>query len=155
MNLLPYVNNKQGTASVFRFSTGNTLPLVAAPWGMNVFSLQTNGSSEGWFYHPEHRQCEGVRLTHQPSPWIRDYAHFVLMPQSGPPYATELERSSGFEEITMSPACMEVYFKRYRAQMGLVPTERGAIITVRWDTEETPRLALLPLGEADLTVNAE
>lgn len=47
MNLLPYVNIKQGTASVFRFSTGNTLPLVTAPWGMNAFSLQTNGSSEG------------------------------------------------------------------------------------------------------------
>ena len=22
-------------------------------------------------------------MTHQPSPWVRDYAHFMLMPQSG------------------------------------------------------------------------
>lgn len=144
MNLLPYVNIKQGTQSYMRFSTGNTLPLVSAPWGMNAFALQTAGADGGWFYHPTHRQTEGVRLTHQPSPWVRDYAHFVIMPQSGKALFTESERTSGFAEIEMSPACMELYFKRYRAHMGLVPTERSAILSLRWDTDDAPRFAVLP-----------
>ena len=156
MDFLQYVNIRQGTASEPRFSTGNTLPLVAAPWGMNAFALQTCASDGGWFYHPSHRQCEGVRLTHQPSPWVRDYAHFVLMPQSGSPHAGENERASGFDAITMSPACLEVYFKRYRALMKLVPSERGAIITVRWDTADTPRFAVLPFNfPSELTVDAD
>ena len=156
MDFLHYVNIRQGTASEPRFSTGNTLPLVATPWGMNAFALQTRASDGGWFYHPAHRQCEGVRLTHQPSPWVRDYAHFVLMPQSGKPYTGENERASGFDAITMSPACLEVYFKRYRALMRLVPSERGAIITVRWDTADPPRFALLPFDfPSEMTVDAD
>lgn len=156
MEFLNYVNIKQGTASNMRFSTGNTLPLMAAPWGMNAFSLQTCAADEGWFYYPSHRQTEGVRLTHQPSPWTRDYAHFVFMPQSGKPYTKEHERTSGFEETTMSPACMELYFKRYRAFMGLVPTERGAILRLCWDTAATPRFAVLPFDfPSELTVDAE
>ena len=72
-----YVNIKQGTASDMRFSSGNTLPLVSVPFGMHAYSLQTFGKGGGWFYHPSHRQCEGIRLTHQPSPWVRDYGHIV------------------------------------------------------------------------------
>lgn len=49
-----YVNIKQGTASEPRFSTGNTLPHVSAPFGMNSFCIQTKGSADGWFYHPTH-----------------------------------------------------------------------------------------------------
>lgn len=143
-NFLKYVNIKQGTLSEPRFSTGNTLPLTCAPFGMNSFSVQTRASGGSWYYSPLHRQTEGIRLTHQPSPWVRDYAHFVFMPQSGDPYVTEDSRSSSFDEKEMYPACTEIYFKRYFAQMGVVPTERGAIIKIRWDTAKTPRLAVLP-----------
>ncbi len=139
-----YVNIKQGTCSEPRFSTGNTLPLVCAPFGMNSFCLQTKGSDDGWFYHPAHRQTEGIRLTHQPSPWVRDYGHFVFMPQSGEPCISENRRSSGFEEIAMSPAYMDIYFKRYRAEMCVAPSDRGAVIKIRWDTDRIPRFAVLP-----------
>ena len=44
----------------------------------------------------------------------------------------------------MKPACMELYLKRYRAQMGLVPTERCAVLQLSWDTDATPRFAVLP-----------
>ena len=143
-NFLKYVNIKQGTLSEPRFSTGNTLPLTCAPFGMNSFSVQTRASGGSWYYSPLHRQAEGIRLTHQPSPWVRDYAHFAFMPQSGDPYVTEDSRSSSFDEKEISPACTEIYFKRYFAQMGIVPTERGALIKIRWDTAKTPRLAVLP-----------
>lgn len=141
-----YVNIKQGTASEPRFSTGNTLPHVSAPFGMNSFCIQTKGSADGWFYHPSHRHCEGVRLTHQPSPWVRDYGHFVFMPQSGDVYVTENERSSGYDETKLNPAFMELYFKRYQAKMCVAPTDRGAVIKIKWDTDKTPRFAILPFN---------
>ena len=155
-NFLKYINIKQGTLSEPRFSAGNTLPLTCAPFGMNSFAVQTRASGGGWFYSPLHRQTEGIRLTHQPSPWVRDYGHFVLMPQSGEPYFTEDSRSSFFEETELSPACTEINFKRYSAVMGIVPTERSAVMRIRWDTDKTPRLAVLPFDfMTELSVDAE
>jgi putative alpha-1,2-mannosidase len=39
---------------------------------------------------------EGLRATHQPSPWIGDYGHLVVMPQTGPLRAGAGERASGY-----------------------------------------------------------
>lgn len=139
-----YVNIKQGTASEPRYSHGNTLPLITAPFGMNAFCLQTRASDDGWFFHPSHMQTEGVRLTHQPSPWVRDYGHLVFMPQSGEAFVTEYDRCSGFTEIGMNPAFMELYFKRYRARMGVTASDRCAVMEICWDTDDTPRFAVLP-----------
>lgn len=139
-----YVNIKQGTFSDPRYSNGNTLPLVGVPFGMNDFCLQTKDAGDGWFYHPTHRHTEGVRLTHQASPWVRDYGHFVFMPQSGAPYVNADARYSSFSETEMAPGHMSLYFKRYQAQMDLAASERAAIVRLRWDTEQTPRFAVLP-----------
>jgi len=78
------VNTRQGTDSHFGFSRGNTLPLIARPFGMTHWCPQTNESRGGWFFHPGDRKLEGLRATHQPSPWIGDYGQFTLMPQVGP-----------------------------------------------------------------------
>ena len=80
-NLLDYANPAQGTASVHAFSQGNTLHLVARPFGMTHWGPQTEDSSR--FYKSDARQLQGIRATHQPSPWIGDYGHFLLCPQSG------------------------------------------------------------------------
>lgn len=141
-----YVNIKQGTFSHMRFSTGNSLPLVTRPFGMNAFALQTSSRDDSWYYHPTHKHCEGIRLTHQPSPWVRDYGHFVMLPQSGRAFSTPDSRSSGFDEIAMRPDLLSVHFRRYHATMSLVPTERCAMMEIVWDTDETPRFTLLPFS---------
>jgi putative alpha-1,2-mannosidase len=82
-SLLDLVNIRQGTGSHFGFSQGNTLPLIARPFGMTHWCPQTNGQRGGWFFHPGDRKLEGIRATHQPSPWIGDYGTFVIMPQTG------------------------------------------------------------------------
>lgn len=40
MKLIPYVNIKMGTKSIFRRSNGNTLPLTQLPFGMVSFGLR-------------------------------------------------------------------------------------------------------------------
>ena len=66
---LEYVNIKQGTDSQARFSNGNTLPLTCLPHAHAMFAPQTNNYRGAWFYHPADRSFEGIRLTHQASPW--------------------------------------------------------------------------------------
>ena len=81
MRYIPYVNTKMGTKSVMRFSNGNTLPLTQRPFGMVSFCPQSDGSSR-WLYTPDFPYIEGIRLTHQPSPWIRDYGTVLMTPQN-------------------------------------------------------------------------
>ncbi len=153
MKYIPYVNVKQGSASVHRFSHGNTLPLTQRPFGMAAFAPQTKSDSS-WFYHPADRCLEGVRLTHQPSPWIADYGSLIFMPQRGRIALSAGERWSGYrpEEAVLQPHYMKLGFLRSRSTFELTPTERGAAFRVRFsesgindDTREPRYLSLFPL----------
>ena len=146
MPTIPYVNIKQGTRSQPRFSCGNTLPMTQLPFAMAGFAPQTQAARGNWFYHPGDHSLEGVRLTHQPSPWVGDYGHFVLMPQAGPLRAEENTRCSGFrpEEAVLRPDYLNLYFQRYRARFELTPTERGAAMRVSYDRPGPARFAVLP-----------
>ena len=127
MKYSDFVNIKQGTASVHRFSNGNTLPLVQLPFAMCGFSAQTRFDG-GWFYHPNDRSLEGVRLTHQPSPWIKDYGTFLFAPQTDKVYDSFTKGWSSYrpEEAVMTPSYMKLRFLRSKADFELTPTVRGA-----------------------------
>ena len=122
MKYCSYVNTKQGSKSVGRYSNGNTLPLVQLPFGMTAFAPQTESDTR-WYYHPDSRSLEGIRLTHQPSPWIADYGAFVFMPQNRLLGAEGGRRWSGYrpEEATLTPYCLKTRFLRSRADFELAP----------------------------------
>jgi len=61
-------------------SDGNTLPQVKVPWGFNDWVPQTDGSKGAWWFNRNDKSFEGMRCTHQPSPWIGDYGNFLLLP---------------------------------------------------------------------------
>ncbi|VTU68868.1 alpha-1,2-mannosidase (putative) [Lactobacillus plantarum JDM1] [Lactiplantibacillus plantarum] len=69
------IDIRQGTANSPQHSHGNCLPYSGVPFGMNYFAVQTNGANGAWFFQPDTPRFEGIRLTHQPSPWIGDYCH--------------------------------------------------------------------------------
>lgn len=148
MSYLDYVNIRQGTDSSFRYSNGNTLPLTTMPFGMSSWSVQTCGKEGGWFFHPDDRHIEGIRLTHQPSPWIRDYGHFIIFPQTGPLYVKEDNRYSSYrpEDAVFRPDYLQIYLNRYGINMELTPTERGAHLRLQYDNQDNARLLFLPFG---------
>ncbi|MBQ6420725.1 MAG: GH92 family glycosyl hydrolase [Clostridia bacterium] len=148
MKYIPYVNIKQGSASVHRFSNGNTLPLTQLPFAMAAFSPQT-GVDDRWYFHPSARSLEGVRLTHQPSPWIADYGSLILMPQKRRPVFAADRRWSGYrpEQAVLQPHYMSLRFLRSRADFSLAPTVRGAVFRVRFDSPEENWLSVLPLSD--------
>ena len=137
MKYLPLVNIKQGTASRRRYSNGNTLPLTQLPFAMCGFAPQTS-SAEGWFYHPDDRCIEAVRLTHQPSPWIADYGTLLFFPQKFQPYFEPDARWSGYrpEDAVLTPAYIKLDLLRSRSVFELTPTIRGAQIKVHFDNEK-------------------
>lgn len=145
MSFLEYVNIRQGTASVSRFSHGNTLPLTQRPFGMAAFAPQTERKNQ-WFYHPDDRCLEGVRLTHQPSPWVGDFGTLILLPQAGTKAFEPWLRWSGYrpEEAVLSPHYMKLDFLRCGCTFELTPTERGAMIRYAFpDDCADPTLSLI------------
>ncbi|HQH23047.1 MAG TPA: GH92 family glycosyl hydrolase [Bacteroidales bacterium] len=123
------VSPLMGTDSEFRLSNGNTYPAIALPWGMNFWTPQTRRMGDGWAYTYNDVKIMGIKQTHQPSPWINDYAAFSLMPVTGKLRIREDERASWFShkaEIA-KPYYYSVYLADYDVTAEVTPTERGAI----------------------------
>jgi predicted alpha-1,2-mannosidase len=127
-SLADYVNPLVGTDSTFNFSTGNTYPAIAVPWGMNFWSPQTNKMGDGWGYQYTSRKIRGFKQTHQPSPWINDYAAFSFMPVVGELKVDQEKRASWFSHMaeTARPYYYSVYLADYDTLVEITPTERAA-----------------------------
>lgn len=140
------VNPLQGSTSRFDFSTGNTYPAIGRPYGMNFWTPQTSESS--WLYQYADHHFQGIRCTHQPSPWIGDYGHFTIMPVVGPLMTGARERASGFrhsEEIAL-PHYYQVHLRRYDAMVEITPTERAAVFRFRFPTTDEAAILIEPFA---------
>ncbi len=138
--LTDYADPEHGSDSVHHFSNGNTSPWIAAPFGMTHWAPQTEEGSR--FYKSTARQLQGVRATHQPSPWIGDYGHFLVMPQIGPKLFSVRRRSSVFRrgDTTIKPHLFETFLGRYRTHLAMTATERCACFRFRFPSDTTGRI---------------
>jgi len=123
------VNPLMGTDSDYRLSHGNTYPAVAMPWGMNFWTPQTGRMGNGWIYTYDATKINGIKQTHQPSPWINDYAAFALMAVTGKETFREDDRASWFSHKaeTAKPYYYSVYLADYDVTVEVTPTKRAAI----------------------------
>ena len=127
-DLVGLVNPMQGTNSHWGFSRGNTLPLVSCPFGMTHWSPQ-NAVPDGWFFDPNRHQIQGIRGTHQPSPWMGDYGHFTVMAQAGDAALAPEARASAYrpEDLQIGPDYLSVICARDGVRLEMAPTERCSI----------------------------
>src|SRR5271156_4657737 len=125
-----WVNILQGTASTSEFSRGNTLPIAALPFGMAHWTLQSHDDTP-WMFQPGVRRIQGIRCTHQLSPWLDDYGHATFMPFCGEIRVDATHRASSYrpEDARLTPYSLQLFLLRYRAHVELVPTERCAVLT--------------------------
>ena len=125
-----YVSTLVGTQSTFQLSTGNTYPATAMPWGMNFWTPQTGKMGDGWTYGYQANKIRGLKQTHQPSPWINDYAQFAIMATTGKPIFDEEGRASWFSHKaeTAKPYHYKVYLADYDITAELAPTERACLM---------------------------
>ncbi|HWD21208.1 MAG TPA: glycoside hydrolase family 92 protein, partial [Verrucomicrobiae bacterium] len=135
---LDCVNLLQGTDSEVALSHGNTLPLVGAPWGMVDWSIENGEGS--WFFHPNGK-IDGIRATHQPSPWISDYGQFVFMPQTGALRMDVAERRAEYDTTRsiLRPDYERLELQPDQITTELSGTERGAAVRLTFHQGESGR----------------
>ncbi|WP_261805986.1 GH92 family glycosyl hydrolase [Lapidilactobacillus luobeiensis] len=125
------IDTRQGTDNSYRFSHGNALPLTGVPFAMNYYTVQNDGSRGGWFFNPNDHRFEGFRLTHQPSPWVGDFSHLVLLPLTQAPGKDPIVDYAGsFEpnDACFNPAQLRLYDLHYGVESTLIPNTYGATI---------------------------
>ena len=132
--ILETIDTRFGTASKHAFSRGNTLPYTGVPFGMNYFVLQTSDQEGSWFFDPHLPIFQGIRLTHQPSPWIGDYSWLLLTPVTGEIKGDTLfhrQSSYNLERAIFNPHFLKIFSERYQIETQLSPTCYGASIQLR------------------------
>jgi predicted alpha-1,2-mannosidase len=123
------VNPLMGSDSNFALSNGNTYPAIALPWGMNFWTPQTAKMGDGWIYAYDATHIQGIKQTHQPSPWINDYGQFSLFAMTNVLKIDGMKRASWFSHKaeTVKPYYYSVYLADYDVKAEVTPTERAAI----------------------------
>lgn len=123
------VSTLMGTDSEYLLSHGNTYPAVALPFGMNFWTPQTRENGNGWGYTYDDHRIVGIKQTHQPSPWINDYAAFSLMAVTGGNRLSEQARASWFSHKAevAKPWYYSVYLADFDITAEVTPTERAAL----------------------------
>lgn len=148
--MLDKIDTRHGTANQHSYSNGNTLPYTGTPFAMNYFAVQTTDQKGSWWFHPEDRVFQGIRLTHQPSPWMGDFSHLLITPVSGPIKSTELffnQSSYRPESAVFQPDYLEVYSERHRITSRLTGFTYGGHMEFIYNRKnETPGLLISSPG---------
>jgi predicted alpha-1,2-mannosidase len=142
------VNTLMGTDSEYLLSHGNTYPAVALPFGMNFWTPQTRKNGDGWGYTYDDHKIVGIKQTHQPSPWINDYAAFSLMPVTGSHRLTVEQRASWFSHKAevARPYYYSVYLADYDITTEVTPTERAAIFRFTFPQSDSSAVVIDAFG---------
>ena len=151
--LLETIDTRFGTASKHAFSRGNTLPYTGVPFGMNYYVPQTSDQEGSWFFDPHLPIFQGIRLTHQPSPWIGDYSWLLLTPVTGEISGDSLfhrQSSYNLERAIFNPHYLKIFSERFQIETQLSPTCYGASIQLR--QTQGKNLSLYLHAVDDLTV---
>ena len=151
--ILETIDTRFGTASKHAFSRGNTLPYTGVPFGMNYFVPQTSDQEGSWFFDPHIPIFHGVRLTHQPSPWIGDYSWLLLTPVTGEISGDTLfHRQSSYNlgRAIFNPHYLKIFSERYQIETQLTPTCYGASAQLR--QTQGKALSIYLHANDDLTV---
>ena len=142
--LVEYANPLMGTDSKKSLSNGNTYPAIATPFGMNFWTPMTAEMGNGWTYNYNDNKVRGIKQTHQPSPWLNDYAAFSLMAVTGDLKYQEDERESWFSHKaeTAKPYHYSTYLADYDVVAEVTPTSRAAHFQFTFPEEETSYIIL-------------
>jgi len=137
-SLVTLANPLMGTDSTPGFSHGNTIPEVALPFPMNAWAPYTQPQRDSFYYNYRQNKIRGIRQTHQPSPWMGDYANFALMPVTGKLVVNETDRASEFrhEQEISQPSYYKVHLDTWKTTAEVTPTERAARFRFSYEGKE-------------------
>lgn len=140
-NTIDHIDTRHGTANQYSFSHGNCLPYTGVPFGMNYFAPQTTDQKGSWWFHPEDHTFQGYRLTHQPSPWMGDFAHVLFTPVGENFSELSLfhtQSSYRPNEALFLPYQLTITQLRYNITSTLCPTRYGGMLDIQYDAYNQP-----------------
>lgn len=152
----PLVSTFQGTDSHLAFSKGNTLPLTTWPHGMVGWTPQTDPGN--WVFDYRSPTLQGIRATHQPSPWIGDYGNFLLLFGRGdqPPRSVIDGESFYPKGATIAqPDYFRTRLARHDLDLECAPTPRGAALRLTFEARDSAWATVLPAAGRILSVDRE
>lgn len=150
--ILETIDTRYGTDNSHSISHGNTLPYTGAPFGMNYFVPQSSHTDGSWFFNPDSPIFQGIRLTHQPSPWIGDYSWLLITPVSEKiQYSDIYHRQSSYrpDESIFQPHYLKINSNRYQISTELTPSRYGA--RLRLTNQREQPISLILHSEANAT----
>lgn len=143
-HLSDYVSTLVGTQSDWTFSTGNTYPAIALPWGMNFWTPTTSErEDDGWAYQYDKHRITGFKQTHQPSPWINDYGAFSIIPGGGPSWFSHKSEEA-------RPYYYKVYLADHDITVEITPTERAAVMRLTFPECDSSVIEVNPFAGGEL-----
>lgn len=130
------VNPLQGTDTRFELSNGNTYPAITRPWGMTAWAPQT--SQGNWFFEYRSPVFRGIRATHQASPWLRDYGHFLITPLVGRwcDHPQNVIYPYDIKAQAIHPHVMQINLPTIGTTLKLTPTDRCALMQLTLPTND-------------------
>lgn len=151
-----YVNVLQGTDSSHDVSTGNTIPMIARPFGMTDWTIQTR--EDRWFFDPKQKVIQGVRATHQPSPWMGDYGQFTVLAsaEGGPGMEGDVSaqtRQSNFEALKLSPDKLSLTLKPSDVKLEMTATGRSALYRFTFPAGKAGRVMIEGAAESGVEID--
>lgn len=143
-NLVNLPKPLQGTDSVREFSHGNLYPAIATAFPMHAWSPYTQPLPDSFYYQYRQGRIRGIRQTHQPSPWINEYAAFSFMPVAGDLRVTDVDRASDFshDEEEAHPSYYRVHLRSHDATIEVTPTQRCASFRVTYGDKSPAYLVI-------------
>ena len=150
--ILETIDTRYGTDNSHSISHGNTLPYTGAPFGMNYFVPQSSHTDGSWFFNPDSPIFQGIRLTHQPSPWIGDYSWLLITPVSEKIQHSDIyHRQSSYrpDESIFQPHYLKINSNRYQISTELTPSRYGA--RFRLTNQREQPISLILHSEANTT----
>lgn len=138
MDFTKYVNVEIGTNSTKRLSSGNTLPLLMLPFSMQALTIENELDRGSWFYNPNMNVIDGLRITQQPSPWIKDYGYISFLPVADDFSFSEYDMMSAYTK-ELKPNCFRFKILRVNSNIKAVPFKRG--FKVLFESENCLNLA--------------
>ncbi|WP_285559617.1 GH92 family glycosyl hydrolase [Actinoplanes regularis] len=128
--LSDYVETRRGSDSTSAYSRGNTFPGVTVPHGFNFWTPITKGNSDNWLYEWADTTVQGFGISHEPSPWIADYAQLLVMPMTGAVKSTPDARRSTFSHA--DEVAKAHYYKSRLSTYGITaemaPTDHAGVL---------------------------
>lgn len=150
--ILETIDTRYGTDNSHSISHGNTLPYTGVPFGMNYFVPQSSHTDGSWFFNPDSPIFQGIRLTHQPSPWIGDYSWLLITPVSEKILHSDIyHRQSSYrpDESIFQPHYLKINSNRYQISTELTPSRYGA--RFRLTNQREQPISLILHSEANTT----